>query len=167
MAAVGALVGGRLADRFGQRVVALPGGLLFGIGGLGIAASVGPTPAYATELLPWLFLTGLGVGLSFSAWGSASVAELAPSRFATGGAIIGCVRQIGAVLGIAILVAVIGTPDPSDPIGPFQDAWRLLALAGITAGLLALGLGRVRARNPEAVPVADEPAGTPAAVVAS
>src|SRR6185295_9227575 len=149
MAALGALTGGRLADRFGQRVVALPGGLLFGAGCLGIAASTGPTPAYATELLPWLFLTGFGVGLSFSAWGSAAVAELPPSRFATGGAIIGCVRQIGAVLGIAILVAVIGTPDPSDPIGPFQDAWRLMALAGITAGLLALGLGRVRARNPE------------------
>ena len=36
---VGAPIGGRLADRFGQRVVALPGGLLFGLGGLGIAAS--------------------------------------------------------------------------------------------------------------------------------
>ena len=71
------------------------------------------------------------------------------------------------MLGIAILVAVIGTPDPSDPIGPFQDAWRLIALAGITSGVLALGLGRVRARNPEAVPAADERAGAPAAVIAS
>ena len=167
MAAVGATIGGRLADRFGQRVVALPGGLLFGVGGLGIAASVGPTPAYATEILPWLFLTGFGVGLSFSAWGSASVAELAPSRFATGGAIIGCVRQIGAVLGIAILVAVIGTPDRSDPVGPFQDAWRLMALAGITSGVLALGLGRVRARDPEAVSPAEEPAVAPATALAS
>jgi EmrB/QacA subfamily drug resistance transporter len=168
MAALGAPVGGRLADRFGQRVVALPGGLLFGLGGLGIAASAGPTPAYATEILPWLFLTGFGVGLSFSAWGSAAVAELRPSRFATGGAIIGCVRQIGAVLGIAILVAVIGTPDPGDPAGPFQDAWRLMAFAGIASGLLALGLGRVRARNPEAAaPAVDEPALATAPAVAS
>ena len=160
MAAVGAPVGGRLADRFGQRVVALPGGVLFGIGCLGMASSTGPTPAWASEVLPWLFLTGFGVGLSFSGWGSASVAELAPSRFATGGAIIGCVRQIGAVLGIAILVAVIGTPDPSDPVGPFQDAWRLIALAGLTAGGLALGLGRVRARDPEAAPAEAVPEAT-------
>jgi MFS family permease len=154
MAAVGAAVGGRLADRFGQRVVALPGGLLFGIGCLGIAASTGADPAWATEVLPWLFLTGFGVGLSFSAWGSAAVAELPPSRFATGGAISGCVRQIGAVLGIAILVAVIGSPDPSDPVGPFHDAWRLMAVAGLIAGALALALGRVHARDPEAVPAA-------------
>jgi NTE family protein len=150
MAAVGALSGGRLADRFGQRVVALPGGLLFAIGCLGLAMSTGPTPAYASEVLPWLPMTGLGVGLSFSAWGSAAVAELPPSRFATGGAIIGCLRQIGAVLGIAILVAVLAAATPADPIGPFHDAWRLMAVAGLTAGALALALGRVRARDPEA-----------------
>ena len=150
MAAVGAVTGGRLADRFGQRAVALPGGLLFGLGALGIASSTGPTPAYATEMLPWLPMTGLGVGLSFSAWGSAAVAELAPSRFATGGAIVGCVRQIGAVLGIAILVAVLSAATPADPIGPFHDAWRLIAIAGLASGALALGLGRVHARDPEA-----------------
>jgi EmrB/QacA subfamily drug resistance transporter len=154
MAAVGAVTGGRLADRYGQRAVALPGGLLFGLGTLGVAASTGTTPAYATEVLPWLPITGLGVGLSFSAWGSAAVAELPPSRFATGGAITGCVRQIGAVLGIAILVAVLATATPADPIGPFHDAWRLIAIAGLSSGALALGLGRVRARDPEAAVVA-------------
>jgi EmrB/QacA subfamily drug resistance transporter len=159
MAAVGAVTGGRLADRFGQRAVALPGGLLFGLGCLGLAASTGPTPAYATEILPWLPLTGLGVGLSFSAWGSAAVAELAPSRFATGGAIIGCLRQIGAVLGIAILVAVLAAATPADPIGPFHDAQRLMAIAGLASGALALALGRVRARDPEAALV---PASAPA-----
>jgi EmrB/QacA subfamily drug resistance transporter len=157
MAAVGALTGGRLSDRFGQRVVALPGGLLFGVGCLGIAASTGPTPAYTTELLPWLFLTGFGVGLSFSGWGSATVAELPPSRFATGGAISGCVRQIGAVLGIAVLVAVIGAGSAGDPTAPFHDAWHLMAFTGLTAGTLALGLGRVHARDPEAA-VAPAPA---------
>jgi MFS family permease len=150
MAAVGAVAGGRLSDRFGQRAVALPGGLLFGLGCLGIAASTGPTPAYVSEILPWLPMTGLGVGLSFSAWGSAAVAELPPSRFATGGAITGCVRQIGAVLGIAILVAVLVAATPADPVAPFHDAQRLMAIAGLASGLIALGLGRVHARNPEA-----------------
>jgi EmrB/QacA subfamily drug resistance transporter len=150
MAAVGAPVGGRLADRFGQRVVALPGGLLFGTGCLGLAASTGPTPAYASEILPWLFMTGFGVGLSFSAWSSAAVAQLPPSRFATGSAIVGCLRQLGAVLGISVLVAVIGTPSPGDPVGAFHDAWRLIAVCGLTAGTLAIALGRVRSRDPEA-----------------
>ena len=114
MAALSATVGGRLADRYGQRVVALPGGLLFAAGCVVFATGTGATPHYASEFLPATLLTGTGVGLSFAAWGSAAVAELPPSRFATGSAISATSRQIGAVLGIAVLVAVIGTPRPED-----------------------------------------------------
>jgi NTE family protein len=152
MAALGAPIGGRLADRFGQRVVALPGGLLFAAGALGLAASTGAEPSYVTDLLPWQILTGFGIGLSFSAWGSAAVAELPPSRYATGGAIVGALRQIGAVLGIAVLVAVIGAPAGADPVRAFHEAWLLIAATGVAAATIAVGLGRVRARDPEAVP---------------
>jgi EmrB/QacA subfamily drug resistance transporter len=150
MAAISAAIGGRLSDRFGQRVVALPGGLLFAAGCLVFAASTGGTPHYASEYLPATLLTGAGVGLSFAAWGSAAVAELPHSRFATGSAISSTSRQIGAVLGIAILVAVLGTPRPEDALSTFHKAWVLMAIPPATAGLLALALGRVRARDPEA-----------------
>jgi EmrB/QacA subfamily drug resistance transporter len=150
MAALSATVGGRLADRYGQRVVALPGGLLFAAGCLVFATGTGATPHYASEFLPATLLTGTGVGLSFAAWGSAAVAELPPSRFATGSAISATSRQIGAVLGIAVLVAVIGTPSPEDAVSTFHTAWVLMALPAAAAGLMALALGRVRARNPEA-----------------
>jgi MFS family permease len=150
MAALGAPIGGRLADRFGQRVVAFPGGLIFATGCLLFAATTGATPHYASEILPWQILTGTGVGLSFAAWGSAAVAELPPSRFATGSAISSTSRQIGAVLGIAILVAVLGTPGPDDAVATFHTAWHLMAIRSAIAGLLALALGRVRARDPEA-----------------
>jgi EmrB/QacA subfamily drug resistance transporter len=148
MAAISAPIGGRLADRFGQRVVALPGGLIFAAGCLVFAASIGGTPHYASEFLPATLLTGTGVGLSFAAWGSAAVAELPPSRFATGSAISATSRQIGAVLGIAILVAVLGAPRSEDAVSTFHTAWQLMAIPTATAGLLALG--RVRARDPEA-----------------
>ena len=150
MAATFAAAGGRLADRYGQRVVALPGGLLFAAGCLVFATGTGATPHYASEFLPATMLTGAGVGLSFAAWGSAAVAELPPSRFATGSAISATSRQIGAVLGIAVLVAVIGTPRPEDAIATFHTAWELMAIPATAAGLIALALGRVRARNPEA-----------------
>jgi EmrB/QacA subfamily drug resistance transporter len=150
MAATSAALGGRLADRYGQRVVALPGGLLFAAGCLLFAATTGATPHYATEILPWQVLTGSGVGLSFAAWGSAAVAELPPSRFATGSAISSTSRQIGAVLGIAVLVAVLGTPRPENAVSTFHTAWHLMAIPSATAAFLALALGRVRARDPEA-----------------
>ena len=90
-------------------------------------------------------MTGAGVGLSFAAWGSAAVAELPPSRFATGSAISATSRQIGAVLGIAVLVAVVGTPSPEDAIATFHTAWELMAIPSAAAGLTALG-PRPRAR---------------------
>jgi EmrB/QacA subfamily drug resistance transporter len=145
-AAIAAPVGGRLADRFGQRVVAVPGGFVFGAGALLFALGIGDDPSYLTEFLPATLLTGAGVGLSFAAFGSAAVAELPRSRYATGGAIANCFRQIGAVLGISALIVVLGTPSRTDPVADFARAWALMALTGAVAGLTGLALGRVRAR---------------------
>jgi EmrB/QacA subfamily drug resistance transporter len=146
MAALSAPVGGRLSDRFGQRVVAIPGGLLFAAGTGLLAVGVDATPDYLVEYLPAQLLVGAGVGLSFAAWSSAAVAELPPARFATGSAVLSCLRQIGAVLGVAVLVAVLEAG--SDPLDAFVEAWTLMAIAGVVAAALAIALGRVRAATP-------------------
>ena len=93
-------------------------------------------------------LTGAGVGFSFASWGSAAVAELPPARFATGSAVLACVRQIGAVLGIAALVAVLEAAPADDPLAGFADAWTMMAVTGGVVAALALALGRVRALAP-------------------
>jgi MFS family permease len=144
-AALAAPIGGLLSDRFGQRVVALPGALLFAAGCLFFAASMDGTSDYASEMLPGQFLTGSGVGLSFAAWGSAAVAGLPPARFATGSAVLSCLRQVGAVLGIAVLVALLEGASPADPVGAFEDAWTLMAATALVTAAVALALGRVRA----------------------
>jgi EmrB/QacA subfamily drug resistance transporter len=150
MAIAGSVAGGPIADRLGQRVVAVPGALVLAAGCVLFATGTGAVPHYASEFLPATLLTGTGVGLSFAAWGSAAVAELPPSRFATGSALFACARQIGAVLGIAALVAVLGTPAPGAAIGAAHDAWALMAIPLVGAALCGLALGRVRARDPEA-----------------
>jgi EmrB/QacA subfamily drug resistance transporter len=147
MAAVGAPIGGRLSDRFGQRVVAVPGGLLFGTGALLFALRVGVEPAYVSEFLPANMLGGFGIGLTFAGFGSAAVAELPRNRYATGGAINNCIRQIGAVLGISTLIVLIGTPSPADALHVFHRAWALMAVAGAIAATAGLALGRVHARH--------------------
>jgi hypothetical protein len=48
-------------------------------------------------------------------------------------------------------VAVLGTPSQQDAVATFHTAWHLMAIASASAGLTALALGRVRARDPEAV----------------
>jgi len=157
-AALAAAIGGRLSDRFGQRPVAVPGGLIFATGALLFALNAGADRHYATAFLPATVLTGAGVGLTFAGLGSAAVAELPRARFATGSAISACLRQIGAVVGIAGLVALLGTTGVE--LSVYHRAWALMAVTGAVAGLSGLALGRVRAREapPVGVPL---PAGEP------
>ena len=144
-AAVSAAIGGRLSDAYGQRVVAVPGGLIFAVGALMLATLPGAEPHYWSHIFPAMVVTGIGVGLSYSGLSSAAVAELPPERYSTGSAVSGAFRQIGAVLGVSLLVAVLGTPAPGDAVATFHHAWALMAIGGAGAGLIAVGLGRVRA----------------------
>jgi EmrB/QacA subfamily drug resistance transporter len=149
-AALVAPPGGRLSDRYGQRVVAAPGALLFAAGAGLLALNMDSTPDYVAEYLPAQILTGAGVGLSFASWSSAAVAQLPPERFATGSAVLSCLRQIGAVVGIAVLVAVLEAAPAGDPLSGFTEAWTLMAVGGLITVALALALGRVRASAPAA-----------------
>jgi EmrB/QacA subfamily drug resistance transporter len=149
-AALAAPPGGRLSDRYGQRVVAAPGALLFAAGAGLLALNMDSTPDYVAEYLPAQILTGAGVGLSFASWSSAAVAQLPPERFATGSAVLSCLRQIGAVVGIAVLVAVLEAAPAGDPLSGFTEAWTLMAVGGLITAALALALGRVRASAPAA-----------------
>jgi MFS family permease len=142
MAAVSSALAGRVIDRYGQRVTALPGGLSFAAGCVLFAVGLGEEPAYWTTFFPATLLTGAGVGLSFASFSSAAVMELPPARFATGSAISSCFRQLGAVLGISVLIAIVGA---SPALADFHRAYWLMALTGLTAGLLGLTLGRRRA----------------------
>ena len=154
MAAFSAPIGGRLSDRFGQRPVAVPGALLFAAGTTWFALRLGVTPHYVSDFLVGTLLTGTGVGLSYAAWASAAVAELPVERFSTGSAVVACLRQIGAVLGIAVLIALLDGASPADPVGAFSSAYTVTAVAALVAALLGLALGRVRAALPAAVPEA-------------
>jgi MFS family permease len=160
MATLAAPIGGRLSDRFGQRVVAVPGSLLFASGALLFALETGLHRSYAADFLPANMLGGAGIGLTFAAFGSAAVAELPRNRYATGGAINNCIRQIGAVLGISTLIVLLGTPTPTNALYLFHRAWALIALTGAIAAITGLALGRVRARH-----TGEEPATSAAAVV--
>ncbi|HEY6886836.1 MAG TPA: DHA2 family efflux MFS transporter permease subunit [Solirubrobacter sp.] len=145
MAAASSALAGRMIDRYGQRVSAVPGGLLFALGCVLFATGLEGDPAYLTEFLPSTILTGIGVGLSFAGWSSAAVAGLPPARFATGSAISACCRQLGAVLGISVLIAIIGAA-PS--LADFHRAYALMAVTGLTAATIGLTLRRVSATVP-------------------
>ena len=131
--------GGRLVERFGSRQVAVPALMLF-CGGCLAYHGAGPRPDYLGHWLPTQLVSGSAVGLTFAALTSASVADLPLNRLATGTAVSSCFRQIGAVVGIAGLVAVLGAADTRMPLPAFERAWLLMACTALGAALIASAL---------------------------
>lgn len=136
---------GRLADRFGHRAVIVPGTIVFAAGVL-ILRSAGAEPDWLGLWLPGAVLTGIGIGLAFPTLGSAAVRDVADNRFATASAVNAAFRQVGAVLGTAILVAIVGDPVGLGEALRVSDTAYLFAIfAALGSGAAALGLRRQRA----------------------
>jgi hypothetical protein len=119
----------------GFRIPGVIGSILFGTGQVWYIARTGDHLAYASDFLPGMAISGAGVGLVIPTLTGAGTASLAPQRFATGAAVLTMGRQIGSALGIAILVAVLGTS--AHTAAAFHSAW-LIALIG--AGLTCITL---------------------------
>ena len=144
LAATFAVVSGRLADRVPQRTLAALGGTAFALGCAWWAWQVDATPDYAATVLPGLLLTGAGVGLTLAPLSSAAAASLPPARFATGTAVLMMARQIGSVLGVAILVAILRSPSAHDPMAVFRGGWWFMIGAASAAAIAASAIGDVR-----------------------
>ncbi len=134
-----------LAERLGRRadlrVAIAPGALLLAAGVGFFALRTGVSPDFLGSWLPGMVMVGAGVGLTFPALGSAALESVPPARFATATALNATARQLGAVLGIALLVALLGTPGPEEAAAAFDRGWTFCALvAAAGAGLLALPL---------------------------
>jgi EmrB/QacA subfamily drug resistance transporter len=140
-AAVMAVLAGRIADRTGQRAVVVPGTIVYAAGLAWQALALSAEPDLLGAWLPGQVLAGAGVGLVLPALTSAAARSLPPQRFATGMAMSLTSRQLGIVLGIAVVVAVIGTPAPGDALDAYRSGLGLCAIVGLLAGVVALGLG--------------------------
>jgi EmrB/QacA subfamily drug resistance transporter len=132
---------GKLADRFGHRAVVVPGAIVFSAGVL-VLRSAGAEPDWVGTWLPGAVLTGIGIGLAFPTLGAASVRDLPDDRFATGSAVNAAFRQIGAVLGTALLVTIVGDPiGLPEALASADRAYMLAAVAGLLSGAVTLALG--------------------------
>jgi EmrB/QacA subfamily drug resistance transporter len=134
-----AVSAGRLVQRYGAGRVAALGCTTFAVGVSWWAATIDLVPGYASGVLPGLLLTGLGVGLALPTLIGAATASLPPARFATGSALVTMARQIGAVFGVAVLVAVLGRPETADAAAAaFDRGWLWTAGAAVAAALASL-----------------------------
>jgi len=160
-AVIAALVASRLgplAEKHGYRVFVVPGALIWAGAYLWYHQRVGLQPAFWAEWMPGQVLSGIGVGATLPLLGSATLAAVPGGRYATASAVASAARQVGGVLGIAILVVIIGDPSPATVVDSLHEGWVLSIVAFVVVALLALPLGRITSAAEDEDVVDERPA---------
>jgi EmrB/QacA subfamily drug resistance transporter len=136
-----AAIAQKLSGRISAGVLTSIGCLLFGVAVLLVGLRLTLTPSYASVILPGMLVGGAGVGLALPTILSTATADLPVHSSATGSAVVNMSRQVGAVLGIAVLVAVLGTPQGADAaLDAFTRSWVVVGGVSALAALVALGM---------------------------
>lgn len=154
-AAIFAAPMGRLAVQWGHAKVLMVGALCLAFGTAMFSFTITTTPNYVGGLLPWMILTGFGVGCSMSTLSSAASAFLPPARFAMGSALNTTMRQIGSALGAALagslaapamknLVVAMTNKEAltRTMLSSYFTAWRVMAAIYLFAGIVMIVLFR-------------------------
>ena len=121
---------GRIYDRFGPRVLLIPGSIIVS------AAFWGMTLFTATTAWGWVLAAhvtmSLGLALLFTPLFTAGLASLTPKLYSHGSAVVGTVQQLAGAAGTALFVSVMsaqaialsggGTPSAVDTAGGIHAA---------------------------------------------
>jgi EmrB/QacA subfamily drug resistance transporter len=133
---------GPIARRVGPGPVAAAGCAIYAAGCVFWRLNLSLAPDYPAHMLPGMLMTGTGVGLTLPTLVSAAVSAVPPNRFATGSGVVTMARQVGIVLGVAVLVTVLGHASGPAALAAFQRATVVIASVAVAAGLASLLLRR-------------------------
>ena len=156
-AVVFALSSGRIANRFGRTWPAAIGALSVTLAGIFWIVATPAHPSYLAGFLPGMILGGAGSGLAQAPL-FASASTLPAHRATTGSAVLNMSRQVGSAVGVALLVALLASPDPHT-LSAFHRGWALVVFAAAAAGVLVVAMDRLSRRA-----VGDEPTGAVASI---
>jgi EmrB/QacA subfamily drug resistance transporter len=130
---------GKLAGRIGQRPLLLAGGVFYALGGLYRVVMLGSDVDYLRDYLPSMLLTGVGVAFCLPQLSSAVAQALPPNRIGIGGAALQAIRQFGGTVGVALTIALLGTPSSlSHAVASFDRVWWIIVFGGVATSLLVL-----------------------------
>ena len=143
-----ALLGGRLADRYGQRWLMIIGSAISTAAVLWIAVKLGPEPNYVITFLPGIAGFGLGWGLSNPSQNSYALSNVPTAVFGEVNAVFNTARNLGAALGIALAIAIIGAEDRAAVVDAYRRSFFFFAFwAGLSCATAAFGTWRLAVRR--------------------
>ncbi|MFE2887164.1 MFS transporter [Streptomyces sp. NPDC059272] len=136
----------RLVHKIPASVLSAMGCVLFAAGTILTLSRIGAHGShYASELLPGHLLVGIGIGFTLPTVLASATHDLPQQRASTGSAVINMARQIGFVLGVSVLVAILGTPTnyPAAHTA-FVHGWWTIAAVELAAAMACLGIVKRR-----------------------
>lgn len=137
-------VGGLLTDRLGARPLLAAGATLVasGLAWIGLAAGAGAPSAILVPLV----MIGAGSGLFFAPAAAAALTAVAPHERGQASGVASAVRELGAVLGVAVLGAVLAQHTggaPAAVVVGVRQAMAVGVLLAVSGALAALTLPRL------------------------
>ena len=134
----------KFASAASPRALVIVGNAIFSVAALGLAYMASIAPRYSTDIMPAWMLVGIGIGIAMPTMIGSATRDLPANMTATGSAVVNTSRQLGYVLGVALLVAVTGSLSlaPNQALHAFQVSWQLIALGAALSALTALGMRR-------------------------
>ena len=127
---------GALADRIGERALAVTGLLLQAAGLAWIAAVAAPGAGYPALIAP-MALAGAGLGLAIPAVTRSVTSNVLPADIGRASGAYSMMRQLGGAFGVAILGAAFSAVGGYSPPGAFSDGFT--AAFGVAAGIALAG----------------------------
>lgn len=100
-------ISGRLADRYGSRILSSLGLLISAFGIIGMMEIKATTSI--TELAIWMFISGLGSGMFFPPNTSAIMGAVSPQRRGIAGGVRTMMNNAGSVISMALSMAIISS----------------------------------------------------------
>jgi hypothetical protein len=129
------VLAGRLMARTGYRPLLVGASLGYALVAVAQTTLLGEDPTPWTRWLPLMLVLGVTIGCTFPVLAAASVSTLAPDHFALGGAINNTARQVGAAVGVALVVTLQGS---GQGIDGFRAGWLFVAACGVVAAVISL-----------------------------
>jgi hypothetical protein len=129
------------------------GSLVLALSSSFLALRMGPGPSYLTSYLPGWLLGGVGVGLALPNLMAGATHDLGPHLAATGSGVVNMARQIGFVVGVSVLFAIVGDGIGTAAMDAFATCLLVAGAILVTASVAAYGMAaRDRPRAPSPVP---------------